>query len=113
LALATRVTPGRREATGPSSVVHALPALLDLRADASCKVDSMQEWPSRFEREEFIDGLPGALPISVIIDDEDTVLSEQRIQAAQLVPGAFIPIRIQPYYCNLPRRSGWQRFENI
>jgi hypothetical protein len=73
----------------------------------------MQEGPRRFERKEFIDGLPDTLPISVIIDDEDTALNEQRIQAAQLVPGAFIPIRIQPYYCDLSRRVGGQRFENV
>ena len=65
----------------PTSQENTLPTLLNLSADSSCKVDSMQEWPPCFEREEFINGLPDALPISVIIDDEDTALNEQRIQA--------------------------------
>ena len=57
-------------------------------------------------REELVDRFAGALPVAVVIDDEDAARAQSRPQMLQLVSSGLVPVGVKPQDADLLGRNG-------
>ena len=44
----------------------------------------------------FVDGPSGALPMAIVVNDQNTPRREPGVKVEQFVPGRFVPIGVEP-----------------
>src|SRR5688572_24737247 len=63
--------------------------------DASGVVDAVEEEVQAVGGDVFVDGLAGALPVAVVIQDEDAAADEARVEMLHLVLRRFVPVGVE------------------
>src|SRR5579884_410948 len=80
----------------------------DFYGESSVLVDPLQEQRESVIVDVFVNRFPVALPVPIIIDDQNASNRESRIQMNQLVSGRLVPVGIEPENGNRVRRLLWQ-----
>ena len=75
------------------------PSILD--RDADRVIHAVQE--NRPVCKEFVNGFSGAVPVTVIVNDQNTTGRKKWIENLKLAPSGFVPVRVEAQDCNLLR----------
>lgn len=57
--------------------------------------------------EEFVDGLSGAAPVAVVVDDEDATGLEPGVEVDEFMEGGFVPVGVEAEEGDLIREGFW------